>query len=83
MNDPAKKRGRPKKRSGKGRFYVQTTTQLDRDLITRLDAHLSAEGMESRSELIRKACNEYLRRAGKRAVREEGEDGRRATDSRV
>lgn len=65
--------GRPKKRNPKGSLFKQKTVLLDDDLTAALDRQAEAEGMDSRSAILRKACREYLRRAAKRASREDGE----------
>lgn len=63
--------GRPKKKRAPNgsRRYLAITLFLDPALITALDTQYEAEGLESRSELVRKACREYLRRVEKRAAR--------------
>ncbi len=58
--------GRPRKRSARGPRYDPITVQLPPDLVTALDAATEAEGLDSRSEVIRQACRSYLKRAEKR-----------------
>jgi hypothetical protein len=69
--------GRPKKKRPQGRQFHQITVLLPPDLVATLDAQAEAEGLDSRSDLIRRACGEYLRRREKRRARGESpEDGR-------
>jgi metal-responsive CopG/Arc/MetJ family transcriptional regulator len=63
--------GRRKRAPNGTQRYLQITVQLPPDLIAALDAQADADGVTSRSNLIRKACQEHLRRAAKRAAREE------------
>ena len=58
--------GRPRKRNARGPQYDPITVQLPPDLVSALDAATAAEGLDSRSEVIRQACRSYLRRAEKR-----------------
>ncbi len=69
---PRRAAGRPRKggRSPKGeKRYLQITLMLDAPLLAALDALAEAEGMRSRSEIVRHISREYLRRAAKRAGR--------------
>jgi metal-responsive CopG/Arc/MetJ family transcriptional regulator len=52
---------------------LSITLQMSQHLIDRLDTTALADGIVSRSELVRIACEEYLRRRGKRVG---GLDGR-------
>ena len=58
--------GRPPKRNPRGAQYDKVSVFLPPDLISALDAATEAEGMDSRSEVIRQACRSYLKRAEKR-----------------
>jgi len=58
--------GRPKKRSPRGPQYDKVSVFLPPDLVTALDAVTDAQGMDSRSAVIRLACRSYLKRAEKR-----------------
>ena len=56
----------PKPKAAPGRKFAQVTVQLPPDLVADLDREAEAEGAGSRSELIRRACAEMLRRREKR-----------------
>ena len=58
---PPRRRGRPAG-SSKGRKYTQVTAHLPPDLVRALDAQVQTDGIESRSEIIRIACSDLLRR---------------------
>lgn len=69
---PKGRPGRPRKRGANGiHRYVPITVSLDPDLIERLDERAEIEQLEGRSEIIRRACREHLRRLDKREKREE------------
>ena len=67
--------GRPRKRSPRGPQYDAVTVQLPPDLVSALDAATEAEGLDSRSEVIRLACRSYLKRAEKRLGTSLAENG--------
>ena len=71
MTPTAAKRppGRPRKEKHE-RCYQSVDVQMDPPLLCALDSHAEAE-CASRSEVIRRACSEYLRRAAKRSARQE------------
>lgn len=75
MTEPAPIRpthpGRRKRAPNGTQRYLQITVLLPPDLLAALDAQADADGIASRSNLIRKACQEYLRRAAKRAAKAE------------
>jgi len=66
-----RRRGRPRKPE---RFHnqFQFTLLLPRDLVTVLDEEAQRTGAGSRSEIVRRACAEYLRRAQRRRERARG-----------
>ncbi len=55
-----KKAGRPRKTQTSPRLSNQITVHLPPDLVAALDGAMAAQGMRSRSELIREACQSYL-----------------------
>lgn len=75
LSDPRgpAKIGRPTTRrrapNGTQRFLPITVT-LDPILLAALDERAKTEGIGGRSEIIRRACREYLRRAAKRSAQE-------------
>lgn len=56
-----KKPGRPKKRQPQKLQLNQITVHLPPELVSALDNELEPRGMRSRSELIREACQSYLK----------------------
>jgi hypothetical protein len=50
--------------------YVQVTVLLPPDLVAALDTEAEQAGDRSRSQVVRRACGEYLRRPRKRGSRE-------------
>jgi len=58
--------GRPRKRNPRGPQYDKVSVFLPPDLVSALDAATEAEGLDSRSEVIRQARRSYLKRAEKR-----------------
>lgn len=70
-NRPAHPGRRRRQRAPNGtQQYLQITVSLPPDLVAGLDAQADAEGILSRSAVIRKACDAYLRKAAKRAARD-------------
>ncbi len=56
-----KKPGRPKKKQTQAPHLNQITVHLPPELVSALDYALEARGVRSRSELIREACQAYLK----------------------
>jgi hypothetical protein len=61
--------GRPRKQNARGSQYDKVSVFLPPALVRALDAATEAEGLDSRSEVIRQACRSYLKRAEKRLGR--------------
>ena len=63
---PRPARGRPRRAANGARRFKAVMVALEPSMVADLDAAVRAEGLDSRSELVRRACASYLRRAQKR-----------------
>jgi len=59
-------RGRPKRATNGVRRFKGVMVALEPAMVQQLDQAAAAEGVDSRSEIVRRACASYLRRAEKR-----------------
>lgn len=62
----ARPKGRPPKRTRGVRRYKGVMMYLPPAMIGELDRAAEKEGVDGRSEIVRRACASYLRRAEKR-----------------
>ena len=79
LERPKHKGGRPRKPQGPKRFQ-QVNTHLEIETMAALDEEAIRQRIQSRSEAIRIAVHEWLRRAEKRRLRQAGGDHGRGSD---
>jgi metal-responsive CopG/Arc/MetJ family transcriptional regulator len=79
-NDKPAGRGRYARRPGPRKRVEQVNIQMPPELVAEIDQAATDAGLDSRSEWVREACVEKLRRSGKRKGREQ--DGERSGGSR-
>lgn len=68
------RRGRPSRPAPASAGYVHVAAYLPPAIVKALDEEASAAGLPSRSEVIRRACVDYLRRRERRRARGEDPD---------
>lgn len=72
---PPRRPGQRRRRAPNGQpRYLQINVMLPPGLVAELDRYVEAEDLESRSELVRRACEAFMRKAARRAAREDDTD---------